>query len=99
MFQRFVALIANQKTYFDLFRAYAGKEAVDAFLEALELFALGYSWGGYESLILPTARGIIRTATSWQPAGPSLRIHAGLETPEDLIADLEQAFIHLREKA
>ena len=75
------------------------KEAVDAFLEALELFALGYSWGGYESLILPTARGIIRTATSWQPAGPSLRIHAGLETPEDLIADLEQAFIHLREKA
>ncbi|VBB69446.1 Cystathionine beta-lyase [invertebrate metagenome] len=74
-------------------------EAVHAFLESLELFALGYSWGGYESLILPTSKGIIRTATHWQPAGPCLRIHAGLEAPDELIADLDRALSRLRSRA
>ncbi len=71
-------------------------DSVNAFLNSLELFALGQSWGGYESLILPTSKGIVRTATRWQAAGPCLRIHAGLESAEELIADLDRAFRHLR---
>jgi len=66
-------------------------EQVDAFLDALEHFSLGYSWGGFESLIIPTSTGIVRTATEWHTAGPMLRIHTGLEDPDDLIADLQCA--------
>ncbi|MFN3075591.1 MAG: cystathionine beta-lyase [Alphaproteobacteria bacterium] len=66
--------------------------AVEAFLNALRLFAMGYSWGGYESLIIPTTGHITRTATNWNPPGPTLRLHVGLEDPGDLIADLDQAF-------
>ena len=69
--------------------------AVDAFLDGLEHFALGYSWGGFESLIIPTTGTISRTATAWQPAGPTLRIHTGLEDPQDLMADLAAGFIRL----
>ncbi|MBW7849085.1 MAG: cystathionine beta-lyase [Rhodospirillales bacterium] len=72
------------------------KAAVDAFLDGLEYFALGYSWGGYESLIIPTSGQVVRTATRWEPAGPTLRIHAGLEDIEDLKADLEEGFARLR---
>ncbi|MBF0561815.1 MAG: PLP-dependent transferase, partial [Alphaproteobacteria bacterium] len=72
------------------------KVAVDAFLDSLELFAMGYSWGGYESLIIPTTGHIVRTATEWNPPGPTLRIHAGLEDPDDLIADLDQGLAQLR---
>ena len=70
----------------------ASKEAVVAMLDGMELFALGYSWGGYESLIIPTEPARIRTATTWPFKGPSLRIHAGLEDVNDLIADLEAGF-------
>jgi len=66
----------------------APKKALAAFLDGLELFGLGYSWGGYESLIIPTEPAKIRTATRWPYAGPSIRIHAGLEDAGDLIADL-----------
>jgi cysteine-S-conjugate beta-lyase len=66
-----------------------------AFIEGLELFGLGASWGGYESLILPNHPERNRTATSWDPTFPSIRIHAGLEDPGDLIADLEQGFERL----
>lgn len=72
------------------------KEAVDAFLNSLTLFGLGYSWGGFESLIIPTTGAIERTASPWNPPGPTLRIHAGLETPDDLIADLEQGLRRLQ---
>ena len=66
--------------------------AVDAFLDTLGLFGLGYSWGGYESLALPTYPWKLRDSTRWDPAYPLLRIYAGLEDPDDLIADLERGF-------
>ena len=66
--------------------------AVDAFLDSLALFGLGYSWGGYESLALPTYPWKLRDATRWDPAYPLLRIYAGLEDPDDLIADLGRGF-------
>jgi len=70
----------------------APREAVVALLDGLEIFSLGYSWGGYESLIIPTDPAKIRTATRWPYTGPSLRIHTGLENVEDLIADLQAGF-------
>jgi len=57
-----------------------------ALVDGLELFALGGSWGGYESLVLPT--NAIRTATEWQDNGRCIRFHAGLEDPDDLMEDL-----------
>lgn len=66
-------------------------EAVHAFLDALQYFGLGYSWGGFESLATWARPKPLRTATSWDAAGPLIRIHVGLEDPADLIADLEQA--------
>ena len=58
------------------------------FVESLELFGIGYSWGGYESLVVPAEPGRLRTVTSWKAAGPLVRLHIGLEDPDDLIADL-----------
>ncbi len=69
--------------------------AVAAMLDDLQLFGIGYSWGGYESLILPTHPAESRTATQWE-SGPCLRVHAGLEDVDDLIADLEAGFQRLR---
>lgn len=66
----------------------AADERVTALLDGLHLFAMGYSWGGYESLIIPTHHGITRTARPWTHTGPALRLHIGLEDPQDLIADL-----------
>jgi cystathionine beta-lyase len=71
------------------------KAAVAAMLEGLELFGMGYSWGGYESLIIPTHPERYRSATAWQAEGPCLRIHAGLEDPDDLLADLAAGFVRL----
>ncbi len=71
------------------------KDSVAAMLDGLALFAMGFSWGGYESLILPTEPGKSRTAVPWPHAGPCLRIHAGLEDADDLIADLEAGFRRL----
>jgi cystathionine beta-lyase len=65
------------------------KKAVAAMLDGMELFALGYSWGGYESLIVPTYPAKVRSATRWPYASPSIRLHCGLEDPDDLQADLE----------
>ncbi len=73
-----------------------GADAVAAMLDGLELFAMGYSWGGFESLIIPTTGHIPRTATRWQAAGPTLRVHAGLEDVDDLKADLDAGFARLR---
>jgi len=75
----------------------APKPAVDAMLDGFEHFKLGYSWGGFESLVLPTGRdAVVRTATAWDPAGPMVRFHAGLEHPDDLFADLERGLARLR---
>lgn len=66
--------------------------ALTAMLDHMQVFGLGYSWGGYESLCIPTFPAKNRTATRWEPSGPTIRIHAGLEDPDDLIADLAAGF-------
>lgn len=70
------------------------KTALDAMLDGMELFGMGASWGGFESLILPVHPERLRSATRWD-AGPTIRIHAGLEDRDDLIADLERGFARL----
>lgn len=76
----------------------APQEAVHAFIDALDLFGIGASWGGFESLIEPANPARIRTATRWQAEGPLVRIHVGLEDPQDLIADLAQGLGRLPQK-
>jgi cystathionine beta-lyase len=56
---------------------------------------MGFSWGGFESLIIPTAPERSRTATTWKAVGPCIRLAIGLEDPEDLIADLDEGFKRL----
>jgi len=73
--------------------------AVGAFVDGLELFGIGSSWGGFESLIIRTDPKTSRTATEWATPGPSFRIHAGLEDPDDLIADLDAGFARLARAA
>jgi len=68
-----------------------------AFIDALALFGIGYSWGGYESLALPVDPESLRTARRWAERGPLVRINIGLEDPTDLIADLDRAFAIWRE--
>ena len=73
----------------------ASQEGVKAMLEGLELFGMGYSWGGFESLCIPFKPH--RTATQWTADGPCLRFHIGLEQPEDLMRDLDAGFARLAE--
>ena len=68
------------------------QQAVDALLDAVTLFGMGYSWGGFESLVIPFDCTPYRTATPWAPGGPALRLHIGLENVEDLKADLARGF-------
>jgi cystathionine beta-lyase len=70
----------------------APQKAVDALLNAVQLFGMGYSWGGFESLVIPFDCEGYRTATKWAPGGPTLRLHIGLENVGDLKADLERGF-------
>lgn len=58
------------------------------FVDALELFGIGYSWGGFESLVLPIDPAPIRTVTAWPKDRLAVRLSIGLEHPDDLIADL-----------
>ncbi len=69
--------------------------SLGAMLDGLQLFGMGYSWGGFESLILPFNPSAYRTATSWQAEGPALRLHIGLEDIDDLKADLDAGFARL----
>jgi cystathionine beta-lyase len=69
--------------------------AVYAFLDELELFGIGASWGGYESLAIPFDLAPVRTATRWEPGGPTVRFHIGLESVDDLKADIERGFAKL----
>jgi cystathionine beta-lyase len=71
------------------------QKAVYAFLDTLELFGIGPSWGGFESLAIPFDCTNVRTATRWAPGGPTVRLHIGLEAVEDLLADLERGFAAL----
>jgi cysteine-S-conjugate beta-lyase len=71
------------------------RHAVASMIEGLELFGIGASWGGYESLVLPFDAAKARSATAWQPEGPTVRLHIGLEDVADLRADLEAGFARL----
>lgn len=73
----------------------APERAVAALLDGLELFGMGYSWGGYESLVIPFDCTNYRTATRWAPGGPTLRFSVGLEDIEDLKEDLDRGFERL----
>jgi cystathionine beta-lyase len=61
-----------------------------AFVDGLQHFGIGFSWGGYESLALPVDPERIRTARRWEGEGPLVRLHIGLEDVDDLIEDLAQ---------
>ena len=74
-------------------------DAVAAMLDGLELYAMGYSWGGFESLIIPGNFSGSRTATKWPHKGQTLRIHAGLEDVDDLVDDLEKGLERLNASA
>lgn len=77
----------------------ASHTQVAAMLDGMDLFKMGASWGGYESLILPATPDKSRTATRWDGEGPGIRLHVGLEDPADLIEDLEAGFERLRASA
>src|SRR5689334_12278614 len=74
----------------------APQKAVDAMLNTLKLFGMGFSWGGFESLAIPFDCDAYRTATKWSPGGPTLRLHIGLESVDDLKADLDRGFAALK---
>lgn len=74
----------------------ADRKAISDFVDHLELFAMGYSWGGYESLILPFNPTKIRTANPWTVSGNAFRIHIGFEDLDDLKADLAAGFERYR---
>jgi cysteine-S-conjugate beta-lyase len=70
--------------------------AATALLDGMKLFTIGYSWGGFESLIVPSTPSSMRTATSWTEPEPGIRLHVGLEDPDDLIADLDEGLARFR---
>ena len=70
-------------------------EAIEFMLDGYEVFSIGFSWGGFESLVVPSTGRIRRTAKKWSPQGPTLRYHVGLEDVDDLLEDLEHGFERL----
>jgi cysteine-S-conjugate beta-lyase len=70
-------------------------KAVEAMLNGMSLFGLGFSWGGYESLAVPFDCSEYRTATQFDPGGPCIRLQIGLESNKDLKADLAAGFRRL----
>ena len=76
---------------FSVLLAPAPRASVAAFVDGLELFTMGYSWGGFESLCTPVKLGKNRTAKPWTAEGNLFRLHVGLEGVEDLKADLKAA--------
>ena len=76
---------------FSVLLAPAPRASVAAFVDGLELFTMGYSWGGYESLCIPVKLGKNRTARPWTAEGNLFRLHIGLEGVDDLKADLKAA--------
>lgn len=74
----------------------ASEEAVHAMLDGLQLFGMGFSWGGYESLVIPFDAKSQRTVKHWAPVGPTLRFQIGFEDVLDLQEDLDRGFARLR---
>ena len=72
-------------------------EAVAAMIDGMTLIGIGASWGGFESLVLPSTGSIHRTAGSGRFGGEIMRLHVGLEDPVDIMADLERGFAALAE--
>jgi cystathionine beta-lyase len=81
---------------FSFVMAVADGRQTAAFVNALELFGIGSSWGGYESLVSVAHAEKFRTATVWNPGGATIRLHIGLEDPDDLVADLERGFAAMK---
>lgn len=82
---------------FSVILAPCSDRALAAMLDGLSLFGMGYSWGGFESLVIPFDCATYRTATRWEPGGHALRFHIGLEDLDDLKRDLDAGFARLRE--
>ena len=82
-----------------VFRAQFSIDAIQAMIDSLELFGIGASWGGFESLALPTTGFVTRTTGYGAFEGPVARFHIGLEDPGDLIADLDRGMAVLRARA
>ncbi|GHA10339.1 cystathionine beta-lyase [Devosia pacifica] len=74
----------------------APRAALAAFLDDLQLFSMGFSWGGYESLCVPFKTGSARTAVPWEEQGTLLRLHIGFEDLDDLKSDLTAAIDRYR---
>ncbi len=72
------------------------QKAFAALIDGIELYGIGASWGGYESLAMPFDPREVRSVTDWPYKGPCFRVHAGLEAIDDLIADMDQGFGRLR---
>lgn len=72
------------------------KTAVNVLLDSLTIFGMGYSWGGFESLIIPFDCSEYRTVTKWTPGGRTLRLQIGLENIEDLKMDLSYGFEQMK---
>ena len=70
------------------------KQSFNTFFDSLTLFGFGFSWGGFESLLIPADPDTMRDQSHWlhKETGHLLRAHIGLEDTSDLLADLEQAF-------
>ncbi len=75
------------------------RQALAAMLDGMQLFGMGASWGGFESLMIPFNATPSRTVTVWAPKGPTLRLHIGLEAVEDIKADLAAGLDRLRAAA
>ena len=71
-------------------------DALARMFDGFSLFGMGSSWGGYESLIVPSNPSVYRSATEWNPGGQTVRIHVGLEDPADLIDELRKGLDRLR---
>lgn len=69
--------------------------AAERLVDGLSLFGIGASWGGYESLVTMADMGKARSIADWRGRGPVVRLHAGLEDPVDLLADLDRGFAAL----
>lgn len=72
------------------------KKGATAMLEGMSIFSMGFSWGGFESLVIPFDCSEYRTATKWAPGGLTLRLQIGLEDMDDLKADLDEGLARLR---
>jgi cysteine-S-conjugate beta-lyase len=81
---------------FSVLLAPCSRAALGSMLDGLKLFGMGYSWGGYESLVIPFDCRSYRSATAWNPKGPALRFSIGLEDIEDLKEDLDAGFARMR---